>query len=173
MSREGRSGLRALIAGAVLMLPLAACGDDGLAGSMRRSGIVGQPDEFMILPTRPLEMPSDLSALPPPAPGTTNRVDRQPRTETIATLTGHPPTAAPGAPALVAAAGPVTPGIRAALAAEDDTYVRENQPRVLERWFGGDRNRQIYESMALDAEAEYNRLRAAGLRVPAAPPRTE
>jgi len=165
--------LRALVAGAVLILPLAACGDGGLAGSLRRSGVVGQPDEFMVLPTRPLEMPADLSTLPPPTPGATNRVDRQPRAETITALTGRPPASAPAAPGLVAATGPASPEIRAALSAEDEAYARRNQPRLLERWFGGNRNRQVYEGMTLDAEAEYDRLRASGARVPEAPPATE
>lgn len=173
VNRDAISGLRALVAGAALILPLAACGDDGLAGGLRRSGVVGQPDEFMVLPTRPLEMPSDLAALPPPTPGASNRVDRQPRAETITALTGQPPAAAPGAPALAAAAGSANPDIRATLTAEDDVYARENQPRLLERWFGGDRNRQVYEDMTLDAESEYDRLRASGARVPEAPPRTE
>ena len=94
----------------VAVLALGGCGDGGLAGGLRAAGIAGKPDEFMVLPTRPLEMPANLAALPPPTPGQPNRVDYQPMPEAIAGLSGRPgaPGNADGA-ALVAAAGPARP----------------------------------------------------------------
>jgi hypothetical protein len=37
------------------------------------------PDEFGIIPPKPLEMPEDLAALPEPTPGGANRTDRDPQ----------------------------------------------------------------------------------------------
>jgi hypothetical protein len=154
---------------------LAGCGEGGLAGSLRSAGVGGAPDEFLVLPTKPLEMPSDLAALPPPTPGAINRVDPRPEVDAVAALTGRP--AAPGAAgagALIARAGPVDPQVRAELAAEDQVYRRENRGRLLERVFGrGNPDLQIYDDMRLDADAAFERARAQGLRVPAAPPPPE
>ena len=47
-------------------LVLAGCGEGGVAGRLRSAGVAGKPDEFMVLPTRPLEMPQSFTALPPP-----------------------------------------------------------------------------------------------------------
>jgi hypothetical protein len=172
-----RGALRAFALAALCVLPLAGCGEGGLGGSLRRAGIAGQPDEFRVLPTRPLEMPPNLAALPPPAPGTTNRVAYRPQADAVAALSGQPAGPAARAPALVARVaaetGGVDPAIRARLADEDVVYRRENQPRLLERWFGRDRSRRVYSGMILDAEAELASLRAAGVQVPSAPPLVE
>jgi hypothetical protein len=154
----------------ILALALGGCGEGGVAGSLRQAGVVGQPDEFMVLPTRPLEMPPSLSALPPPVPGATDRVAYRPREDAIVALTGRPPGEAPAAPGLVAAVGGADPAIRSILVAEDAEFRRQNRPRLLERWFRRDRDRLVYSAVTLDADAEWRRLRAAGLRVPAAPP---
>ena len=120
----------------VAVLALGGCGDGGLAGGLRAAGIAGKPDEFMVLPTRPLEMPANLAALPPPTPGQPNRVDYQPHAEAIAGLSGRPgaPGNADGA-ALVAAAGPRDPSVRAELAVEDAEWRRTHHGRLLERLF--------------------------------------
>ena len=72
---------RALAWAALVVAPLAlaGCAEGGLAGGLRAAGVQGTPDEFMVLPTRPLEMPENLSALPPPTPGAVNRVDYRPQ----------------------------------------------------------------------------------------------
>jgi len=46
------------------------------------------PDEFAVLPTKPLEMPADRS-LPPPTPGGTNRTDPTPQADATAALGGN------------------------------------------------------------------------------------
>ena len=60
--------------------------------------------------------PRTLAALPPPKPGTVNRVDYRPHSEAIAGLTGRPAAATANGAALVAQAGPRDPQIRAELA---------------------------------------------------------
>lgn len=50
-------------------LALSACAEGGVAGNLRAAGAGQSPDEFMVLPTKPLEMPTDLAALPTPKIG--------------------------------------------------------------------------------------------------------
>ena len=172
MKRTIRAG-RAIAGAALMLLPLAVggCAEGGLAGSLRAAGIAGKPDEFMVLPTRPLEMPQDLSALPPPTPGTVNRVDYRPHAEAIAGLTGRPGTPNASAGPLLARVGTGAPGIRATLAAEDQVWRETHHGLLLERAFSRDQVALVYREMVLDAPAEFQRLRAIGVQVPAAPPR--
>ena len=54
-------------------LALAGCNRGGDPILMHLTGSNGNgPDEFAIVPNRPLEMPPDLTALPPPAPDPDN-----------------------------------------------------------------------------------------------------
>jgi hypothetical protein len=154
------------------MLALGGCAEGGLAGSLRAAGVAGTPDEFMVLPTRPLEMPANLAPLPPPTPGVPNRVDYQPLAEAVAGLSGRP--GAPGnadGSALVAAAGPRDPSVRAELAVEDAEWRRTHRGRLLERLVVRDRELVAYGPMVLDAPLEFERMRASGVAVPAATPR--
>jgi len=164
-----RSIFRALLVLAPLVL--AACGEGGLVGALRTSGAVSTPDEFMVLPTRPLEMPQDFAALPPPKPGTVNRVDYRPHVEAIAGLTGAPGPAgnADGA-VLVAQAGPREPGVRQALAIEDVEWRNTHHGLLIPRLIAKDKATVTYAPMILDSAEEFERLRAAGVQQPAAPP---
>jgi hypothetical protein len=168
-ARRARAAAAAVVAGLVL----AGCGEGGIAGGLRQAGVGGQPDEFLVLPTRPLEMPPNLAALPPPTPGTTARVAYRPQADAVQALTGRPAPATANASPLVARVGPADPGIRATLASEDVAFRSENRPRIFERWFSRDAGRAAYGGVILDAEAELSRLRAAGVRTPAAPPLLE
>jgi hypothetical protein len=157
---------------ASMLVALAGCGEGGLAGGLRAAGVAQTPDEFMVLPTRPLEMPENFAALPPPTPGVPNRVDFRPHAEAVAGLTGAPgPAGSADGTALVAAAGPRQPGIRQSLAVEDAEWRATHRglliPRLLSR---GNPEALTYQPMVLDAAAEFERLRAAGVEVPAAPP---
>jgi hypothetical protein len=67
--------VRGMIAGAALALRPAA-GDAHLYNLRSDSG---GPDEFAILPTKPLEMPAGHGALPPPTPGARTAPTRRPR----------------------------------------------------------------------------------------------
>jgi hypothetical protein len=151
---------------------LCACGDGGLAGGLRSAGVAATPDEFMVLPTKPLELPDNLAArpLPPPTTGSANRVDQNPRAEALVGLTGRPAAATASGEALVARVGPGEPGIRATLAAEDSVYRRENRGLFFERLFSRDQEALTYRGMTLDAGAEFELLRSQGVRQPPAPP---
>ncbi|WP_181164471.1 DUF3035 domain-containing protein [Amaricoccus solimangrovi] len=153
----------------VSAMALGACSRSTGDGELRSAG---SPDEFMVLPTRPLEMPRNLASLPPPTPGAPNRVDIDPREEAVASLTGKDTAAAgtAGAAALIARAGPVDPNIRARLAQEDVVFREENRGKLLPRLFARDPNDVTYRAVTLDAPAEFERMRARGVGVPAAPP---
>lgn len=178
MTGFGRQvGMRRKAGAAALMLALgllAGCKGQTLSETLRSTGVVGTPDEFLVLPTKPLELPTNMAALPPPTPGRANRVDLQPQQEAVAALTGRAaPAGSASAGALIARAGPVDPQIRARLAVEDQVWRQENKGLLLERIAARDDDWTIYEDMRLDASAEFDRLRARGLRVPAAPPPVE
>jgi hypothetical protein len=157
------------------MLGLAACGGGGPPQLMNlRSG--QGPDEFAIVPPKPLEMPESLSELPAPTPGGGNRTDRNPEAEAAIALGGRP-SAAGGIPAgdgalySHAARFGVEGGIRATLAAEDLEFRSKNRGRPLERLFSLNVYYRAYRSQSLDQQAELARWRALGLRTPSAPPR--
>lgn len=163
---------------AVLML-LAACsrGEPELMNIGR-----GQttPDEFAVLPNKPIEIPEDLetASLPAPTPGGRNLVDPTPNADAVAALGGNP--------ALVARSGQirasegglvqhasrygVRPAIRQELAAADREFRRGKRGRPLERLFNVNVYYRAYEDQQLDKYRELNRWRARGVRTPAVPP---
>lgn len=173
---QARIGRSAIALAAVLML--AACGDKGEPQLMNLRSATQGPDEFGILPTKALQMPADLAALPEPTPGGSNLTDPTPMADAVAALGGNPARVAlagalPAADAgLVAHAGRFgTAGdIRSQLATEDVAYRRENDGRLLERIFDVNTYYRAYAPMSLDQQAELERWRRAGLRTPAAPP---
>lgn len=165
---------------AALVVAALVAGCSGGSGEPRLMNLARSgdgPDEFSIVPTRPLEMPSSFAELPPPAPGNRNRADPEPRADAVAALGGNPaalgragvPAADAGLVARTARFG-VEAGIRDRLAAEDLEFRRRNRGRVLERLFGTNVYFRAYRPMALDRYAELERWRAAGVRTPAAPP---
>ncbi|MFN4193254.1 MAG: DUF3035 domain-containing protein [Tabrizicola sp.] len=165
---------RAVIAVAT-MITLAACGGKGDPQLMNlRSG--PGPDEFAIVPPKPLEMPENLSELPEPTPGGFNRTDRDPEAEAAIALGGRP-SAAGGIPAADsalyahAARFGVDRGIRSTLASEDLEWRRDNNGRILERLFNVNVYYKAYRKQRLDQQAELERWRALGVRNPSAPPR--
>jgi hypothetical protein len=159
-----------LTLGAVLTA-LAACGGDDPRLMNLRNTEAG-PDEFAVLPTEPIEIPTNLAALPPPTPGGVNRTDPDPEGDAIRALGGNRERANRSAGDIVTYASRfgVTPGIRGTLAAEDLEFRSRNQGRVLERVFGNNVYYSAYRPLSLDRYAELERLRRAGVRTPAAPP---
>ena len=160
----------------VSVLVLGACGAPDNPVLMHAAAQEREPDEFGILPTAPLEMPSDFAALPAANPGGTNRVDPQPRADVARALGGSPAAAiAPGAVdggiVNYTARFGRSENIRDQLAAEDLEHRQRNRGRLLERMFGVNVYVQAYEHMALDKYAELERWRRAGVRTPTAPPR--
>lgn len=170
-----RAGYGRAVIAFLAMVTLAACGDKGAPQLMNlRSG--QGPDEFAIVPPKPLEMPEDLSALPDPTPGGFSRTDRNPEAEAAVALGGNP-SAAGGIPAgdsalyAHSARFGVDGGIRATLASEDLEWRRDNNGRVLERLFNVNVYYKAYRKQRLDQQAELARWRTLGVRTSSAPPR--
>ncbi len=160
-----------IIAVVLITLTLSACGGDTSPNLMNLRSNTNGPDEFGILPVKPLEMPTDLAVLPDPIPNGTNLVDPNPKGDAIAALGGKQGAGSnDGALVSYASRGGVTPDIRTALAAEDLEYRRRNNGRLLERWFKNTVYFQAYARMSLDQMAELARWRAAGVATPSAPP---
>lgn len=159
-----------------MMLILAACGREDYQPNLlniRQSRADG-PDEFSVLPAKPLEMPTDMAALPAPTPGGRNLTDPTPESDAIAALGGNAAvlSRATADGALIAYAGRngIDPQIRATLAAADLEFRRRNDGRFLERLFSVNVYFDSYATMELDRYAELERLRRAGIRTSAAPP---
>ncbi len=149
--------------------------------SMRQLDKPGEgPDEFSILPSRPLEAPADYAALPTPTPGQSNLTDRNPVAEGIAALGGTSASrSASGVPASDMALlnhvsrNGVSGDIRATLAAEDEDFRTRKSRFTKIRLFKTDRYAQAYERQTLEPYGEWYRFRRTGVQTPAAPPRGE
>lgn len=177
---RARLGFRGL--GLCALIALAACGR--LAGDeprpprlMNIKSASRSPDEFNILPTRPLQMPEDIAALPEPTPGGRNLADPTPKADAVAALGGNPALLeqdgiAAGNRGLVAYASRfgTAADIREVLAAEDLEYRRKHDGRLLERLFRVSVYFKAYAPMSLDQYAELERWRAAGAGNVGAPP---
>jgi len=136
------------------------------------------PDEFAILPSKPLQAPESFSALPKPTPGGGNRVDVSPNEDAIIALGGNPAAVSRGGvPAsdggLVNHASRYgrSGNIREQIAAEDLEFRRRKDGRVLERLFNVNVYFRAYKKQSLDKYAELERFRKIGVRTPAAPPK--
>jgi hypothetical protein len=171
LSKSGMIGI-ALAAGL-----LAACSSDKEPRLMNLRSTTAGPDEFSIVPTKPLQMPPDLAALPAPVPGGANLADPTPEADAVAALGGKATylsaTSIPGADGgLVnyAARFGTNQNIRSELAAADLEHRRANDGRLLEKLFKKSIYFKAYRDMALDQEAELERWRKVGVRTPAAPP---
>ncbi|TQS71366.1 DUF3035 domain-containing protein [Rhodobacteraceae bacterium] len=158
------------------VLTLSACGGGDAPNLMNLRTSRPGPDEFAILPTKPLQMPQDINNLPRPTPGGSNLTDPTPQADAVAALGGNPAslqrTGRITDTALVAYASRagVDPSIRAELAASDLEYRKNNKGRLLDRAFGKSVYSQAYGPMSLDQSAELERWRRAGAKTPSAPP---
>ena len=169
---RNRIGVAGLVAAALL---LAACEGKRPPHLMNLRSETRGPDEFGILPTKPLQMPDDLAALPEPVPGGASLTDPTPQADAIAALGGNAAATArapAGDSAILATATRfgVAPDIRKTLAAEDVDYRRKHDGRLLERLFAVTVYYRAYLPMSLDQQAELARWRAAGVRTVSAPP---
>lgn len=156
-----------------LILTLGGCsGNDGLLNIKQERG--EGPDEFSVLPTKPLQMPENLAALPEPTPGGTNLTDPTPEIDVAAALGGNAAVlsraSTDGALLAHATRFGIAQNIRSELAAADLEFRRNNQGRLLERVFDVNVYFRAYEFMELDQYAELERLRRSGVRTPAVPP---
>lgn len=120
-------------------------------------GIVGQgPDEFTVVKKKPLEMPTDMSALPEPEPGAPSLVDPTPERDAQIALTGHAQdVAASGSSSeasllQAAGAGAADPEIRKKLKEDEESV----ETRLLDSILPSSRE----EDRTLDPEEEAARL---------------
>lgn len=154
---------------------LAACGDRA-PNLLTFTGTQTGPDEFLVVPSKPLETPEELAVLPPPTPGAANRADPTPEGDAVAALGGRPERLARDA--RVAETGLVAHAsrfgrdgdIRETLAEEDLAFRRRNDGLFLERALNRNLYFDAYASQSLNQQAERARLRRAGVATPEAPP---
>ena len=163
------------IALTMTMLWLAACSTDP---HLMNTG-AGQdgPDEFGIVPTKPLQMPEDMNALPAPTPGGSNITDPTPMGDAVAALGGNPAQlsvqgigASDGGLVNYASRMGRDPAIRQLTAQEDLEWRSRHSRRVLEVLARSNVYYRAYEPMTLDSWAEQERWRPTGVLLPAAPP---
>lgn len=157
------------------VLGVAACSTD--PHLMNISSGRSSPDEFAILPTKPLTMPTDLSALPAPTPGGANSTDPTPQADAVAALGGNPGQlaaqgvgAADGALISYASRLGRDAGIRQVTAEEDVAWRSRHSRRLLEVLARTNVYYRAYEPMTLDSWAELERWRPTGVLLPSAPP---
>lgn len=166
----GKGGVLGAMA---LVCLLSACGgrNDEPRQLMNLRSPHDGPDEFAILPTKPLEMPKDFANLPEPKTGGSNLADPAPLDDAVRALGGRPGAGGTDG-ALVAAAGRggVAGDIREQLAAEDQQFRGRNGPLLLERLFGTSAYHRVYNRQALRPDPELDRWRAANARTPSVPP---
>lgn len=165
-----------ILLGLVALLGLSACSKKSSLMNLRSTG--RGPDEFSILPSKPLTQPDSYADLPTPTPGGSNMTDPTPIADAVKALGGNPKYLSAtgivrGDVAFIQAASRygVSSNIRDALAGEDAEFRKKNRGKVLERLFGVTVYFSAYEKQELDRYAELQRLRRAGIRTPAAPPK--
>lgn len=148
------------------VIGLSACGSTQL---MNIETGQNSPDEFAILPTKPLSMPPDLALLPEPTPGGASITDPTPGPDAVAALGGDPArmidrgiAAADGALVAHAARRGSDPAIRETLAAADADWRSRNRRRPLEALFGTSVYQRAYRPQALEPVAEQQRWQRAG-----------
>ena len=157
----------------VAVLALSACSRPQGELQLRDLRSFGSgPDEFSVLPAKPLEMPTDMASLPAPTPGGTNLTDQNPLADGVAALGGRPAALTPqgiaasdGALVQHVARNGVPSDIRMTLAAEDDAFQRDRS-----RFTDVDRYHEVYSSEMTDPYAELRRFRRMGVATPSAPP---
>lgn len=167
------------IALTMTMLTLAACSSDPHLMNLGSTGTSG-PDEFRIVPTKALSMPTDLNALPTPTPGGGNITDPTPQADAVAALGGNAAQlSVQGVGAsdlgLVAYASRLgrDPAIREVTAQEDVALRSRRGRRALEVIARTNVYYRAYEPMTLDSWAEAERWRPTGVQMPASPPRDQ
>lgn len=148
---------------------LSACGGERDPRLLNVKSNQDGPDEFAIVPNKPLTLPEDVSSLP--EPGGRNRTEASPENDAILALGGNPAGGVQdGGLVSYAQRYGVAPSIRTQLAAEDLEFRRQNDGRVLERLFNVNVYFKAYRAQQLDQYAELERMRRLGVRTPSAPP---
>ncbi|OWU86271.1 hypothetical protein ATO6_05405 [Oceanicola sp. 22II-s10i] len=171
--------MKAITAIIILALPLlAACTGEERDIRLRSFNTnTGGPEEFAILPTKPLEQPQSFRELPQPTPGGSNRTDLTPREDAVAALGGRPSAMQPtGVPAseggLVnyASRQGRDPAIRETLREEDLAYRKRESLFAKIRLFRTDRYYPAYKKQSLKPVTTARTYRRSGYETPSFPP---
>ena len=154
----------------VTLFLLSACSSDD--ARLRDLYDVGTgPEEFAVLPSKPLTIPSNLKNLPVPASAAGILADPTPNRDLLEML-GCSIDNSISIPAkdknllkYVSRAG-VDTNIREELAKEDRKFLRRMGVLTSVKLFRVDRYNQIYRKMTLSAPKELERWRSLGVRTP-------
>lgn len=156
-----------------LIVGVGGCSDKGL--KTLRSDSTG-PEEFMVMPVKPLTIPGDYEALPAPTPGGSNLTDLDPHADAAGSLGGRAPDAGQGVSASDVALVNhtsrygVPANTRETLATSDAEFRKRQSVMTRIRLFPVDRYDQAYRKEALDPFDEHRRLRDRGVHTSSAPP---
>lgn len=161
------------------ILALAGCSfgarEDVQLRNLRSMG--NGPDEFSILPGKPLQAPADFKALPTPTPGGVNLTDQNPRGDAYAVLGGRASatentgiSAADAALVRHAGRNGTPEDIRQTVAAEDREF-RNRRGRFQKlRVFVQNKYNAVYSDQTLDSYSATETYRRAGVQTPSSPP---
>lgn len=134
------------------------------------------PDEFLVIPTKPLIMPDNYSNIPLPILGMINRVQYEPRKDILRAFGGNPNLSASKkiksneiALLRVTTRRGVDQNIRKKLQTEDLALRKSHPLKVLERIAGKSNKSIAYKGSVLDIELELKRLRKLGIPVTTRP----
>ena len=169
---------RAHLVAMVALVGIASCaGIDRNKPLRDLSNNSGEPEEFAIVPNKPLVQPETYGQLPPPTPGGANRTDQTPKADAVAVLGGNPArlAAGQGVPAsdtaLISRASRFgrDPEVRQDLAQKDATFRRS---KSIFNWsiVPDDDYNRVYKRETLDPYRWLRLYRNAGARTPTAPP---
>lgn len=158
-------------------LLVAGCANKGLR-DLQNPG--NGPDEFMVMPVKPLEQPANFSELPPPTPGAANRTDPQPRVDAIVALGGRAsaledtgvPSADAGLVTYTSRNG-VPQGIRQTLSEEDANFRRRQGRMTQFQIFRSDLYSRVYRRQTMNPFEIERQARRSGVPTPASPPEFE
>ena len=163
---------------AITAMGLSAC--SGYERDIRLRDVTSMspgPDEFGILPGKPLQEPTSFTELPTPTPGSANLTDQNPLADGVAALGGRPDRlenkgvpAGDGALVRHASRNGVDPNVRTELAAQDEDFRKRKSRFTRIRIVRQDLYNKVYKRETLNARREWNRYRRAGARTPSAPP---
>jgi len=136
------------------------------------------PDEFSVLPVKPLTQPKDYAFLPAPTPGGGNLTDPNPKADAVVALGGNagalnPNGAVPSSDAALVTASSrygVPANTREVVQAEDDAFRKRRGRLSGWRLFPVDRYAQVYEREAIDPFAVTDVARQSGIETPSSPP---
>lgn len=159
-----------------LAFAVAGCAGDEGVRTLTSSG--PGPDEFLIMPGKPLEQPKDYAALPPPTPGQGNRTDLDPLGDAVVALGGSRSARnnkqgigrSDGALVSYTSRNGRDANIRQTVLAEDEAYRKRRGRFTNFRITRADRYNEIYNRQQLQYYPEWWRWKQAGAGTPAAPP---